>query len=194
APARARARPDGLSTRGIGNTLRARWLAGRGKGVRASRVVSRVPERPVAMLRAPSIAVGMGEAARPQAAEIKLQPVRLASLGFPDAPVTDSPLLRGPPPAPRVSCAGDAARIRNYAAKVAEGVAGGPSEDLKLFDAQGMPTDALRRVMANMASVEIGPMKASPELISFAIAKQVEGLRAKAETVSAAAATRQAVD
>jgi hypothetical protein len=47
-------------------------------------------------------------------------------------------------------------RIRNYPAKITEGVADGPDADLKLFDASGLPTPMLARVMANMAAGERG--------------------------------------
>lgn len=165
----APSQPDGLSTRGIQNTMRARWLAanrGRVSGGRmtASRPAPRASaQKPVPLMRAPAIAVGMGEKAQPTPAEIRIAPVRLASLGLP-----------GPP---RVACAGDSARIRNYAASLARGIAESPTADLKLFDAAGMPTPALAQAMANMAAVEIGPLKATDGLIAAAIDDQTTALR-----------------
>lgn len=183
APARGKARArigraDGLSTRGIQNTARARWLAAnrgrvaggrtaaRGQAVRASRVA----EPSIPMMRAPAIAVGMGERA-PQPATIRVAPVRLASLDAPDAPRAREPAV------PRIACASEGVRIRNYAAALAKGVAEGPFDDLKLFDEKGMPAPALARAMANMAAVEIGPLKASDALIARAIDVQTAQLR-----------------
>ncbi|HEY8580258.1 MAG TPA: hypothetical protein VIL72_10260 [Beijerinckiaceae bacterium] len=180
-----RSAADHLTTRGIGNTVRARWLANRGKRVAGGRRVARAapvrvaPSRAapprVALMRAPSIAVGLGERAAPQPAEIKLAPVRVASLAVSDAPPAPRPSA-----APLVSCAGDAARIRAYAARMAEGVAASPDADLALFDAQGAPTAALRQVMLNMAAVEIGPLRVSATLVETAIEahrKKVLGAR-----------------
>ena len=63
------------------------------------------------------------------------------------------------------------ARIANYAARVAEGVAKGPDDDLGLFSADGTPTENLVKVMANMAAVEIGPLRASDALVNLAVAQ-----------------------
>ncbi|MBX9757732.1 MAG: hypothetical protein K2Y29_03075, partial [Beijerinckiaceae bacterium] len=136
---------------------------------------SRVAERPLPMMRAPTIAVGMGERG-PQPVEIKMRPVRLASLGVPDAPRVAEPAV------PRIACAGEGVRIRNYAAALARGVADGPIADLKLFDEKGLPTPALAQAMANMAAVEIGPMfKAAPGLIARAVDVQTAQLRERLE-------------
>ena len=176
---------DGLSTRGIQNTTRARWLAAnRGRvatvasrGKASPRTVaraSRVRDRPIPMMRAPTIAVGLGERG-PQPAEIRIAPVRLASLGVPDAPRVAEPAV------PRIACTGEGVRIRNYAAALARGIADGPLDDLKLFDDKGMPTPALARAMANMAAVEIGPMKAAQGLIARAVDAQSALLRERLE-------------
>jgi hypothetical protein len=180
AGARPRARADGLATRGIQNTARARWLAANGGRVAGGRAVrgrvvagkpaaprnrvaaSRVAASPPPMMRAPEIAVGMGERGPPPAS-VRIAPVRLASLGVPDSPRTTAPAV------PRIACASEGVRIRNYAAALARGIADGPTDDLKLFDDKGLPTPALARAMANMAAVEIGPMKASDALISRAV-------------------------
>lgn len=166
---RSAARPDGLSTRGIGNTLRARYLASKGKGGRPV-AVSRVPAPRIELMRAPSIAIGLGEAAKPLPAMSASPLVRLASLGVPDSlPAATRPQ----------SCPNEALRIRNYAAKVAENVAEGPDADLKLFDAEGLPTPALARVMANMAAVEIGPLKPDAALIARVVEEQAAAWRGK---------------
>ena len=169
---RGKARADRLTTRGIQNTARARWLAanrGRvagGRGARKPAVqASRVATRPMQMMRAPEIAVGMGERG-PTPAAVRIAPVRLASLGAPDS-------LRAREPAvPRIACAGEGVRIRNYADALAKGLADSPMDDLKLFDDKGLPTQALARAMANMAAVEIGPLKAAGSLIARAVAAQ----------------------
>lgn len=151
--------PKGLTTRGLGNTLRARYLAARGgralKGKKPRMVRSIVPDRAPALMRAPTIAAGIG--AGEQA------PVRLAMLPFPG-------MALGPEPKAPTLCGGDVARIANYAAKLAEGVAEGPETDLRLFDSNGRPQPALARALLNMAGVEIGPLKARAGLIESAIA------------------------
>lgn len=163
-------RPDGLSTRGIGNTLRARYLAAKGKGGGSAKLSRAVAPR-IALMRAPSIAPGLGESAKPLPAMTASSLVRLASLGAPDALPTT---IERPQ-----SCSGEALRIRNYAAKITEGVADGPDADLKLFDASGLPTSALARVMANMAAVEIGPLKPDFALIEKVVEEQAAAWRGK---------------
>jgi hypothetical protein len=161
-----RSKADSLAVRGIGGTLRARWLAshrpgGARRGGRVAVVRSRVPDRATPMLRAPSIAVGMGERIAP--APVALAPVRLASLELPAS------IGKPEPAVPLFSCAGDMARIRNYAGKIIEGVAANDAADLKLFDEQGLPTANLARAMLNMASVEIGPFRVEESLVRRAI-------------------------
>lgn len=163
-------RPDGLSTRGIGNTLRARYLAAKGKGGGSAKL-SRAAAPRIALMRAPSIAPGLGESAKPLPAMTASPLVRLASLGAPNT--LPSAIQR-----PQI-CSSEALRIRNYAAKIMEGVADGPDADLKLFDASGLPTPALARVMANMAAVEIGPMKPDFALIEKVVEEQAAAWRRK---------------
>lgn len=166
------ARPDALSTRGIGNTLRARWLASKGKSGKVA--ISRIPAPRIELMRAPTIAAGLGESAKPLPAMNAMNAlplVRLASLGMPDA-------LPAAPARPQ-ACSSENFRIRNYAAKVAENVADGPDADLKLFNATGLPTPALARVMANMAAVEIGPMKPDFRLIEKIVEEQTLAWRGK---------------
>jgi len=155
----SRARADGLTTRGIGNTLRARYLANKGRaGSKGRRAVARsvVPDRPVAMMRAPAIAFGMGE--RPAGASS----TRLASLGSVSSIASGD---RGGAAVPRISCSGEAVRIRNYANAVIQGIASSIDDDLKLFETDGAPAPNLARVMANMSAVEIGPFKPGSALI-----------------------------
>ncbi len=150
---------DHLATRGIGRTLRARFLASRGRG--AGRVRrSIVPDRLIGQaMPAPAIAVGMGEV-----------PLRLA--GGPDLkPFPMGVLLSASGPAGGASCTADDGRIRNYAARAAAGITASPNDDLKLFDANGLPTSNLARLLRNMAAVEIGPLGADKGLVAEAVAR-----------------------
>jgi hypothetical protein len=164
----------GLAPFGLENTLRARWLAAHGRGGPAARPVAgpakakRAPAKTAALpalAPAAEIAVGLGERRREQAPP-KLAPARPQ----PTAPTTNAP----DPPRPLADmCAGERERLANYAARVIEGVAAGPDDDLALFTAEGAPTDNLAKVMANMAAVEIGPMRASNALIAAGIAQMM---------------------
>lgn len=157
-----------LARRGIGNTLRARWLARHGRGgvskrpVRKRRSVahSRVRARAAPMLRAPSISPGLGERAVP-----------LLSAQLPPVSHRQAAAIRRERKIPRIGCTSEALRIRNYARRMIAGVASDTKADLKLFRPDGAATPALRRVMENMAAVEIGPLKAAPVLVRAAIAE-----------------------
>jgi hypothetical protein len=77
-----------LAPHGIQNTLRAHWLAAHHQGFfrpDKTKVLHRslVPSRPLAMMRAPEIAVGMGESQR-----APIPPAKLAALDF-AAPMTE---------------------------------------------------------------------------------------------------------
>ncbi len=184
---------DHLALHGIGHTLRARFLATRGRRVagggklRGRRSV--IPDRLIGMgTPAPSIAVGLGET------PISLDTQSLASLPLTalGTPPSEAP---GPSSLPRVvesglSCVADAARIRNYAAKAAAGVAASSTEDLHLFDASGRPTANLARVMHNMSAVEIGPLGANTRLIATAVDHATALAERQASRQAAAPATR----
>ncbi len=159
--------PMGLAPRGIQNTLRGRWLAAHGRGG-VNRRTARLPlAPPVDLIPAPSIMVGVSElpAWREKFADL-IRPASaaaVADLAFP-----------APPPAPDTGisgCGGEFARIAAYAVNIAQGVVGGPNEDLGLFTAAGLPTENLARVMANMAAVEIGPARPRAALIRVAVAQ-----------------------
>jgi hypothetical protein len=178
--------PAGLAPHGIQNTLRARWLAAHGRSGGVALRTARKPRRrtqPPAFLAgasvndlipAPAIAVGMGEI-----------PINKAKGKFakrtdetpprnpiaPARPNADKPAPDVLPPAPVLSCASEMTRISNYAARVAAGVAKDADGDLGLFSADGTPTENLAKVMANMAAVEIGPLRASNALINLAVAQ-----------------------
>jgi hypothetical protein len=176
----------GLAPGGIENTLRARWLAAhRRVGViRKPTAAARRPGRSRLaaaeivsdLMRAPTIAQGMGELARKPMMQRKSMMDLRDAPGKPAAAVrafagADTPEPPVFPPRSVFNCSSEYARIASYATRVAQGVAAGPDDDLKLFSADGSPTEKLPLVMANMAAVEIGPLRASKALISLAISQ-----------------------
>ena len=181
------ARADALATKGIGNTLRARYLASRrhgpARGARRPVIRSVVPDRTGPMLRAPSIAAGMGER------EMAVPSMAVASLGSPGG---SGGIISGSGAPMRVmSCASENARIFNYAASITQGLVKKVDDDLKLFEPDGAPAPNLTRAMANMAAVEIGPFKAGQPLIGKVVAAAIKGAqerRAIAEAETAASA------
>ena len=228
APAECRGGPSlslsVLAVKGIGQTLRARWLAAQrartarpasvrvaaaGKKAASVRAAARpvtgprvsvVPLRPLPSFRVPDIAVGLGErpvatisaalapaprrrqptpasvAAATRAKDLRAAPVRLARTKAiaPVAPV------RVASAAPAASCSPDEGRIRNYAAKMVQGLDLGPSDDLKLFAADGTSMPNLPRVMLAMSAVELGVLRASMELIEAAIGRAAPRQQASA--------------
>ena len=148
-----------VAPHGIQNTLRAHWLAAHRQGffrpdkTKALRR-SIVPNRLLVMMRAPEIAVGMGEAQR---APIPI--TKIAALDF-TAPVTEPP---------GTACASENTRIQNYAARAIDGIAASPNDDLNLFLADGTAGANLSRLLENMAKVEIGPLATHAGLIAAAI-------------------------
>ncbi|MEF3367913.1 hypothetical protein V3H18_15370, partial [Methylocystis sp. 9N] len=145
------------------------------------RTARRTLALPLDLLPAPSIMAGVSERRSSPAAPPS--PKRAAS---------DADIAALPPPAPPLgipNCAGDVLRLANYAARVAEGVAAGPNDDLMLFTANGQPTDNLAKAMANMAAVEIGPARPREGLIRTAVA-QLRRMLAE-PTKPAAADTRR---
>ena len=158
--------PDALSTRGVGQTLRARWMArGHGKVAKAP-TRSRIAERLPPLMRAPSIAVGLGE--KPMA----MPELKLASLTMPGLEP-----LRPEPLRPILNCASETNRLQAYAQKASAGIAASPDEDLALFTPEGEPTPHLARVMENMSAVEIGPLRADKAVIAAGIARAMEAIR-----------------
>lgn len=169
--------PRGLTTRGLGSTLRARWLAShrptmgarkRGKVAGVRRSV--VPDRVGPMMQTPTIAAGMGamEAQEPKT----LAPVRLAMLPYPGVAMGPDPRVGASlPPLPKFACAPETQRIANYATNIANGVVAGPDADLELFDADGKPTPNFAKALFNMAAVEIGPLRATQALVDAAVAR-----------------------
>jgi len=172
--------PKGLTTHGLGSTLRAKWLARHRPGVaprKRGRIAgirrSIVPDRTGQMMKTPTIAAGMGamEARQDNSPPKALAPVRLAMLPYPGIAMGPDPRIGASlPPLPKFSCAPETQRIANYAAKIAAGVAAGPDADLALFDAQGRPTPNFAKALFNMAAVEIGPLRATQALVDAAVA------------------------
>ena len=163
-------RPTPVARKGLGTTLRARFLAGHTRG--GQRLAGRggpsmrrtvIADRSLSMMPAPEIAVGMGERlaiVEPRRTGAKLADVSSLTTTAPSAPLAA-------PAAP--VCADDGQRIRNYAARAIEGVTSGIDDDLKLFDADGAPAPNLVRLMRNMAGVEIGPLGVRTGLVAAAI-------------------------
>ncbi|MGX7703293.1 hypothetical protein [Methylobacterium sp. Gmos1] len=181
--ARAPARPTVAARPAAGNALRVQpWSA-----LARMQGRTRQPVRAVKAPPLPTIATGIGEAARPAAIEPMraLDGARLAAeaAALPTLAVAPAsslpPSLR--PPAPL--CGSDEIRIQNYAARIAGSVGVKPGDDLGLFTPDGHATARLAPVLLAMSSVELGALRASPALVAAAIA------RAEAER---GAANRQA--
>jgi hypothetical protein len=186
-PAKAKTVSRALAPLGIGNTLRARWLAGHrpgSPGIKAAGGVSRsvitnhpsvITNHPsVVMMKAPEIAVGMGEssldhASRPRPLE-PFAPLRLASLGL------SEPL---PLPNTAANCALESQRIHNYAVRASDGLAASLDGDLHLFEPDGTPTPNLPHMLENMAKVEIGPLAARKTLIEAGVRQAIRQAQAK---------------
>jgi uncharacterized protein (DUF3820 family) len=168
-----------LAVKGIGGTVRARYLASRrgkgvttftaaGRGGKPGRVSMVIPIR-TPQYRVPDIAAGMGEKPKPTAPN----------------PVQRPALAAKPAPAPKVAsatpvaaCAPDEQRLRNYAGRMVAELGVGPTDDLKLFARDGMPSANLATVMTAMASFELGMLRPSDALIDAALRRAV--LRAEA--------------
>ena len=155
----------------------ARWLAAHGRGGVNLKTARRPLARPVDLIPAPSIMAGVSElpARREKLAEL-IQPSPRTTIA--DLPPSPAPR---PPPVGVSNCSGELARIASYAANLAQGVVGGPNEDLALFTAEGAPTENLAKVMANMAAVEIGPARPRDALIRIAVAQLRQLLEAPAK-------------
>lgn len=199
-----------LAPKGLGKTLRARFLARHRPGgaprVAAARRApagalrvqpwsplarmggrARIaPPRPVA-----DIAAGIGPKPAPAPRPVA-DPSALLSGGrvpSPERMVVESALLpsiaAGLPlldlrlPAP--ICSGDEVRINAYAARIAGSVGVKPSDDLHLFAPDGSPLPNLAAVMLVMSAVELGTLRAGPELVAAAIGRLSEERSADAQ-------------
>jgi hypothetical protein len=176
-----------LAVRGIGGTVRAQYLASRGRkggavrytakagpGGRPGRVSIVIPMTPrTPQFRVPSIAEGMGEKPKPS------QPQAVARRRPAKEPaVTASAPSR---PAPKVqvaaACPSEQQRHRNYASRMVEGLGLGPTDDLKLFAEDGTPQPNLTHVMLAMSAFELGALRASPDLVEDAIGRAAARLK-----------------
>ena len=176
-----------LAVRGIGGTVRARYLASRGKkggavrytakagpGGRPGRVSMVIPMAPrTPQYRVPSIAAGMGEKPKPSQpqAVVRRRPVK-------EPAVTASAPSR---PAPKVqvaaACPSEQQRHRNYASRMVDGLGLSPTDDLKLFAEDGTPQPNLTHVMLAMSAFELGALRASPDLVEDAIGRAAARLK-----------------
>lgn len=177
-----------LAVRGIGGTVRAKWLASnrgvkltaQGKSGQAGRVsivipLKKTPSR-VAEYRVPDIAAGMGE--RPKA---KPEPQKKVAVPK-SAPQPKAKSAAAATASTATSCVPDEQRLRNYASRMVEELGMGPTDDLKLFLDDGTPSPNLAPVMLAMSSFELGMLRASPTLVERAIARAVEKVQASAKT------------
>ncbi|MBZ6075416.1 hypothetical protein [Microvirga puerhi] len=179
-----------LAVRGIGGTVRAKWLAShrsvkltaQGKGGKPGRVSiviplkSRVPEYHV-----PDIAVGMGEKSIPKSTAplvATAKPKAASKVTASNAPKPAAPKAAAQKPA-ATACVPDEQRLRNYAARMVAELGLGPTDDLKLFLADGSPAPNLSPVMLAMSAVELGMLRASPDLVETAVRRMGEQLAAK---------------
>lgn len=176
-----------LAVKGIGGTVRAQYLASHrkgnmvrytaknGPGGRPGRVsmiipvVSKTPE-----YRVPDIAVGMGEKkpAKPPliSTSMRQKPVLQPKAAASAAPTMKPALAANPETA---ACAPDEQRLRNYAARMVDGLNLKPTDDLKLFTNDGTPLPNLTRVMLAMSSFELGALRASPDLVERAVQRAI---------------------
>jgi hypothetical protein len=109
----------------------------------------------------------------PRSPASRAAPVRVAAA--PAAAATDVPA-----PAPRLTCAPDEQRLRNYANRIADGLGVGPDDDLKLFEADGAPTRNLAAVLLAMSGFELGTLRARGDLVDGAVERQAARARALA--------------
>ncbi|WP_134499082.1 hypothetical protein [Microvirga pakistanensis] len=180
-----------LAVRGIGGTVRARYLASRrkgrvvqytaksGSGGRPGRVSMVIPmTQKTPQYRVPSIAAGMGE--RPKAPDPR--PLVVQKPRPEPKPKREPATTASATPKPQAAsaCGSDEQRLRNYASRMVEGLGVGPTDDLKLFTAEGRPLPNLARVMLAMSAFELGAVRASPDLVQAAIERATEKVEASA--------------
>lgn len=191
----------GLAPLGLGKTLRARYLARHARGgVRKPRMVARggplrvQPWSPLARMAGrpkprPIRVAGAAETiGRPAITAIIASPSDTPAAS-PSSRLADRfaaesaalPALAAGMPglrlqdlaAPAPLCGNDEVRIRNYATRIAASVGLRIEDDLALFDAEGRPSPRLAPVMLAMSGVELGALRAGPDLVEAAIARLV---------------------
>jgi len=182
-----------LAVKGIGGTLRARYLASKrkggsvrytataGPGGKPGRVSMVLPVR-TPQYRVPDIMAGGGERKKPEPSPAvrPAKPAQAAKAAVPreakPAPTTTASVAPKPAPKPETAtaCAPDEQRIRNYAARMVAGLGLGPTDDLKLFAPDGTPLPNLTHVMLAMSGFELGMLRADPDLVEEAIRRVTE--------------------
>jgi len=177
-----------LAVKGIGGTVRARYLASR----RAGKVRYTAQAKPAAPpktppFRVPDIAAGLGERPKSAAPPQPLMAARARPAPQPAATASIAPKAEPkavPKPVPKVetatACAPDERRLRNYAERMVGGLGIGPTDDLRLFAEDGAPLPNLAHVMLAMSSFELGALRASPDLVERAIRRAAERVEARA--------------
>ncbi|MET0744940.1 MAG: hypothetical protein ABWY78_16330 [Microvirga sp.] len=191
-----------LAVRGIGGTVRARYLAAhrvqltatpsrKGGSGRVSLVIPIGPMK-TPSFRVPEIAEGMGEPRRPAPVRAgSAAPSRTTAPSRSGAPVRSTAGTKvaaaaagsdkaGPA---ADSCAPDEQRLRNYAGRMVDGLGVGPGDDLRLFGPDGTPLPNLVPVMLAMSAVELGMLQADLGLIEAGVRRATErsGRRESAE-------------
>lgn len=202
-----------LAVKGIGGTLRARYLASKRKGGRVrytakagrngkpGRVSMVLPVR-TPQYRVPDIMAGGGERKKPAMTTQTprtAKPTRAAKAGAPSkpkpVPTTTASVTpkAAPKPETATACAPDEQRIRNYAARMVAGLGLGPTDDLKLFAPDGTPLPNLSHVMLAMSGFELGMLRADPDLVERAIRRAAAKVQDRAEAGAARAGSVSAV-
>jgi hypothetical protein len=113
----------------------------------------------------------------PRSPAARAAPVRIAAAQAAAATDLAPP---APAPAPRLTCAPDEQRLHNYANRIVDGLGVGPDDDLKLFDADGAPTQNLAPVLLAMSGFELGTLRARSDLVDGAVERQAARARALA--------------
>jgi hypothetical protein len=129
--------------------------------------------------RVPDIMAGMGERKKPEPpppaarSSKPAPPARIAAAPRRPGPASPAAAATAPKPAPQpataTACAPDEQRLRNYAARMVEGLGLGPTDDLRLFEPDGTPLPNLTHVMLAMSGFELGMLRADPDLVQRAI-------------------------
>jgi hypothetical protein len=171
-----------LAVRGIGGTVRAQYLASQrkrggavrytakaGPGGRPGRVSMVIPMAPkTPQYRVPSIAAGMGETPKPAKPPEPLVVARRKPAKEPATTVSAAPKSASRVQA-AAACPSEEQRHRNYASRMVEGLGLGPTDDLKLFAADGTPQPNLVHVMLAMASFELGALRPDAAIVEAAV-------------------------
>jgi hypothetical protein len=122
------------------------------------------PARPARSGAAPTALLERKTASRVPSAERMVAESALLPAIAAGLPVLD---LRLPAPL----CTGDEVRIQAYAGRISASVGLKPGDDLDLFGPDGTPRANLAPVMQVMSAVELGTLRAGPDLVAGAIAR-----------------------